>query len=58
MLWRQWKQPVTRFKRLLGMGCPKHQALLAYLAKIDWRDLLSAADFADDPNAHSRWSPK
>lgn len=26
------------------------------LAKIDWRDLLAAAEFADDPRAHLRWS--
>jgi hypothetical protein len=28
------------------------------LAKIDWRDLLVAADFADDVKAHNRWFPQ
>ena len=28
------------------------------LAKTDWRDLLMAAEFADDPQAHRRWMPK
>jgi hypothetical protein len=27
------------------------------LAKIDWRDLLVAAGFADDIHAHTRWLP-
>jgi hypothetical protein len=27
------------------------------LAKTDWRDLLVAAEFANDVNAHKRWSP-
>ena len=27
------------------------------LAKVDWRDLLVDADFADDTNAHKRWFP-
>ena len=27
------------------------------LAQIDWRDLLVAADFADDVHAHERWRP-
>jgi len=27
------------------------------LAKTDWRDLLVAADFADDIHAHRRWKP-
>ncbi|OLB97478.1 MAG: hypothetical protein AUI02_00910 [Acidobacteria bacterium 13_2_20CM_2_57_12] len=27
------------------------------LAKTDWRDLLVAAGFADDPAAHKRWIP-
>lgn len=29
----------------------------AALAERDWRDLLVAADFADDPQAHLRWTP-
>ena len=28
------------------------------LAQTDWRDLLMAAGFGEDPNAHKRWSPK
>ena len=28
------------------------------LAKTDWRDLLVAADFADDPHAHLQWFPE
>jgi ABC-type siderophore export system fused ATPase/permease subunit len=28
------------------------------LAKIDWRDLLVAAEFADDVKAHDRWFPE
>lgn len=27
------------------------------LANTDWRDLLVAAEFADDPNAHQSWFP-
>jgi hypothetical protein len=27
------------------------------LAKLDWRDLLVSAGFADDPEAHLRWQP-
>jgi hypothetical protein len=27
------------------------------LAKVDWRDLLVAAGFADDPQAHKYWLP-
>lgn len=27
------------------------------LAQQDWRDLLVAANFANDPQAHTRWSP-
>ena len=27
------------------------------LAQLDWRDLLMAADFADDLEAHLRWMP-
>lgn len=28
------------------------------LAKQDWRDLLVAAGFANDPEAHRTWQPK
>jgi hypothetical protein len=28
------------------------------LAKRDWRDLLMAAGFAEDPNAHMSWLPE
>jgi len=28
------------------------------LAKTDWRDLLVAADFADDIHAHRSWQPR
>src|SRR5262249_14951926 len=28
------------------------------LAQLDWRDLLVAADFADDPQAHLQWQPR
>jgi hypothetical protein len=27
------------------------------LANLDWRDLLVAADFAQDPGAHLKWRP-
>ena len=27
------------------------------LAKVDWRDLLMAADFGENADAHSRWMP-
>jgi len=27
------------------------------LAKTDWRDLLVVAGFANDPQAHTRWTP-
>jgi hypothetical protein len=27
------------------------------LAKTDWRDLIVAAGFANDPTAHKRWLP-
>jgi len=36
LLWRQWKQPATRLKRLLSLGCPKQQALLAYSRRGPW----------------------
>jgi RNA-directed DNA polymerase len=36
MLWRQWKTPATRFRRLLAAGCPKHQALLAFSRRGPW----------------------
>ena len=28
------------------------------LAKVDWRDLLMAADFGGDVHAHERWMPQ
>jgi hypothetical protein len=28
------------------------------LARLDWRDLLVAADFADDIHAHEKWRPR
>src|SRR5512135_1663921 len=28
-----------------------------HLAKVDWRDLLVAAEFANDINAHKQWFP-
>ena len=27
------------------------------LAQLDWRDLLMAADFGEDPKVHERWTP-
>lgn len=36
LLWRQWKTPATRFKRLLATGCPKYQALLAFSRRGPW----------------------
>ena len=36
LLWRQWKRPVTRFNRLLKLGCPKHPALLAFSRRGPW----------------------
>src|SRR5690349_1386993 len=29
-----------------------------HVAQVDWRDLLVAADFADDTRAHERWEPR
>jgi hypothetical protein len=29
-----------------------------HLAELDWRDLLMAAGFAEDPSAHMRWEPR
>jgi hypothetical protein len=34
----------------------KLQSAIA-LAQIDWRDLLVAAEFGHDPEAHTRWRP-
>jgi RNA-directed DNA polymerase len=36
LLWRQWKRPATRFKRLRERGCPKQLALIAYSRRGPW----------------------
>lgn len=36
LIWRQWKTPATRLKRLLELGCPKQQALIAYARRGPW----------------------
>ena len=36
LLWRQWKRPATRYKRLRGLGCPKQLALIAYSRRGPW----------------------
>ncbi len=43
----------------LKQSCGELSALYAAveLANVDWRDLLVAADFADDPEAHRAWMP-
>lgn len=47
-----------RFAALrLSKGRLPDLAEAAALAETDWRDLLVAADFADDPAAHLRWTP-
>jgi hypothetical protein len=33
-------------------------AIAVELAQTDWRDLLVAAGFADDPQAHMQWAPR
>lgn len=42
--------------RLSGGRLPELNDAVA-LAETDWRDLLVAAGFADDPAAHRRWVP-
>jgi RNA-directed DNA polymerase len=38
ILWRQWKEPKTRFKRLIALGLKKHVAIQwAYASKGPWR---------------------
>jgi RNA-directed DNA polymerase len=36
LIWRQWKTPATRVKRLLELGCPKQLALIAYSRRGPW----------------------
>ena len=36
LIWRQWKRPATRFKRLRELGCPKDLALIAYSRRGPW----------------------
>jgi hypothetical protein len=47
-----------RFAALrLSGGNTEHLRQAVRLAQIDWRDLLIAAGFADDVQAHARWQP-
>jgi hypothetical protein len=39
-------------------GDLEHLRRAIELAQTDWRDLLVAANFADDPGAHQRWRPR
>lgn len=39
-------------------GDLEHLRRAIELAQTDWRDLLVAANFADDPGAHRRWRPR
>jgi RNA-directed DNA polymerase len=36
LIWRQWKTPATRFKKLLELGCPKLSALIANSRRGPW----------------------
>lgn len=36
LIWRQWKRPATRFKRLCELGCPKQLALIAFSRRGPW----------------------
>ena len=36
LIWRQWKRPATRFKRLRELGCPKELALIANSRRGPW----------------------
>jgi len=36
LIWRQWKRPATRFKRLRELGCPKPLALIAFSRRGPW----------------------
>ena len=48
----------VRFAALkLGAGDLERLKRAIELAKKDWRDLLVAAEFANDVHAHTRWSP-
>jgi hypothetical protein len=42
--------------RVSGGSLPRLREAIA-LARLDWRDLLMEADFADDPDAHRSWRP-
>jgi hypothetical protein len=42
----------------LSAGSLKGLSEAIQLAELDWRDLLVAAGFADDPTAHTRWMPR
>lgn len=54
-------QGLERFRfaalRLSDGALPRLRDAIA-LAKTDWRDLLIAADFADDVHAHRTWKPR
>ena len=41
----------------LSEGDPDRLARAVELAQTDWRDLLMAAGFGEDADAHKRWSP-
>ena len=41
----------------LSEGDPDRLAQAVELAQTDWRDLLMAAGFGEDVDAHKRWSP-
>lgn len=47
-----------RFAALkLSVGCLSKLHDAVRLAKVDWRDLLVSAEFANDVNAHKHWFP-
>lgn len=55
-----WRDPLDRIR----LACIKLSAgVMAFLeeavelANVDWRDVLVAAGFGDDPTAHERWRP-
>jgi len=55
-----WQAPNDRIRLAalrLGDGDLAKLGSAIDLAKVDWRDLLVAAGFADDVQAHHRWMP-
>ena len=37
IVWKHWKKPRTKFRKLLGMGLPNLQARIAWCRKKYWR---------------------